>query len=225
MTRAVLRTAAALMLVFASGPTLQAQLASPEPGREIASVGIKLGMLSPRTTFTDASFGESSFEEGAAYGVSVATWPLLGRRVGIRGQMIRSHTDGENSTSELAPIAVNDPTVYLYTLELAVRQAVNVGALSGAPYLAAGWGGKHYTWAVSQHKTSRFAALTAAAGIDLRPAALGAFGLNAELRGYNSKFRAFGIDDGTWENGFYGGKVGGVENLDMLLTVGASLNF
>ena len=223
MRKPVLSIAAAL-LVAATGPA-RAQLAVPEPGREIASVAVKLGVLSPRTTFTDASFGESSFQEGMAAGVAVTTWPLLGRRVGMRAQLMRGRTDGENSTSELAPIAVNDPSVWLYTLELAVRQPVSAGALSGAPYLSAGWGGKQYTWAVSQHKTSRFMALTAAAGMDVRPASLGAFGVNAELRAYDSHFRAFGIDDGSWEPGFYGGKVGGVRSLDLMLAVGASLNF
>jgi hypothetical protein len=225
MMRPVLSMAAAVLLLAASASTLSAQLAVPEPGREIASVAVKLGVLSPRTTFNDASFGESSFEEGMAVGVAVSAWPLLGRRVGFRGQLMRSQTDGENSTSELAPIAVNDPNVYLYTLELAVRQAMSLGAVSGAPYLSAGWGGKQYSWAVSQHKTSRFATLTASTGVELRPRALGAFGVNAELRAYSSHFRAFGIDDGSWSPGFYGGEVGGVENLDVLLTVGASLNF
>jgi hypothetical protein len=224
MIRSVL-SAAAVLLVAASASTLHAQLAVPQPGREIATIALKLGVLSPRTTFSDASFGESRFKQGTAVGVSVAAWPLLGRRVGIRGQMVRSHTDGQNSTSELAPIAVNDPNVYLYTMELAVRQAMSVGPVRGAPYLAAGLGGKQYNWAVSQHSVSRFSTLTAATGVDLRPKRLGAFGINTELRAYSSHFRAFGIDNGSWSPGFYGGKVGGVENLDMLLTVGASLNF
>ena len=222
MTRAFLSAAA---LLLASASALHAQLAVPEPGREIASVAVKVGLLSPRTTFTDAAFGESGFREGMAVGVAVSAWPLLGRRVGIRGQLVRSHTDGENSTSELAPVAVNDPNVYLYTLELAVRQPLSVGGVSGAPYLSAGWGGKHYSWAVSQHKTSRFAALTAATGVELRPASLGAFGVGAELRAYGSRFRGFGIDDGNWSPGFYGGEVGGVRNVDVLGTVGVSLNF
>jgi hypothetical protein len=223
MIRPLLSLGAALLIAATAGAELHAQAAAP--GHDIASVGLKLGLLSPRTTFDDASFGESSFSEGLAYGVAVNTWPMLGRRVGIRGQLVRSETAGENSTSDFAPIAINDPTVYLYTLELAVRQPVELGSLTGVPYLAAGYGGKQYTWAVSQHKTSRFGAWTAAGGLELRPTALGAFGVSTELRAYGSEFRAFGIDDGTWEDGFYGGKVGGVDNLDLLLSTGISVHF
>src|SRR5690606_25211109 len=90
-----------------------------DAGYEIASATLKMGMLSPRTTFTDNSFGESSFSNGLAVGVTATAWPVFNRRVGLKAQIIRSETDGQNETSEFAPIAVNDPTVYLYTLELA----------------------------------------------------------------------------------------------------------
>jgi len=226
MNRVIVTAVAAVGIAASWATTLSAQLPSgPAPGNEIASVDVKLGMLSPQTTFTDESFGESSFDNGLAVGFSAAAWPLLDRRVGIKGQVVRSKTEGTNSISEFAPIAINDPTVYLYTLEVAIRHPMEMGSLSGFPYLSLGYGGKHYTWAVSQHREDKFIAWTGAAGYELRLTAMGAFGLTAELRGYQSNFRAFGIDDGTWEFGHYGGNVGGVKNVDLLFSTGVSLYF
>lgn len=219
--RAVLLLASALAVAMSTTDLAAQVLNNPRLGEELASVNFRLGLLAPQTTFTDESFGESSFDNGVALGFSVAAWPAFNNRVGLRGTLVRSQTDGRNSTSELAPIAINDPNVYFYTLEAAVRAPMG----AGFPYISAGYGGKHYTWAVSAHKVSRFAAMTAAAGYEMRPAALGPFGLNAELRGYRSNFRAFGIDDGTWEDGPYGGLAGGVKNLDLLFTTGFSLYF
>lgn len=222
-------TAAAIFAVTAlSAPAaLEAQFfgTGGDAGYEIASATLKLGMLSPRTTFTDDSFGESSFANGFAVGITATTWPAFSRQVGLKAQIVRSETDGQNEMSEFAPIAVNDPTVYLYTLELAARKPFWAGMTSVVPYLSAGVGGKHYTWAVSQHKSVRFNALTAAVGMEVRPPMFGAFGINTEVRGYRSDFRAFGIDDGTWSDGFYGGKVGAVDNYDLLISTGISLYF
>jgi hypothetical protein len=222
MMRAAVSAVVVFVLALASAAESSAQLpAGPRAGEELGSVAVRLGLLAPQTKFQDDSFGESSFDNGMALGVSVATWPILGNRIGLRGSMIRSQTDGRNSTSEFAPIAVNDPNVYLYTGEIAVRQPM----ANGYPYVAVGYGGKHYTWKVSSHKVSRFATWTAATGSDLRPASLGMLGVNVELRGYRSNFRAFGIDDGTFEDGPLGGKVGGVKNLDLLFTTGFSVYF
>jgi hypothetical protein len=221
MRAAVLGVVASL-LVTASVSELRAQiLNSPPVGQEIASVNLRVGLLAPQTTFNDPSFGESSFDSGFALGMTAAAWPILDRKVGLRGSLIRSRTDGQNATSEFAPIAINDPTVYMYTLEGAVRLPM----AAGFPYASVGYGGKHYTWTTSAHKVSRFAAWTAATGYELRPAALGPFGVVAELRGYQSNFRGFGIDDGSWEDGPYGGRVGGVKNVDLLFTTGFSLHF
>jgi hypothetical protein len=218
--------AAVLILSLTIAGSLNAQLSNAAgPGTEIGQATIKLGVLSPRTTFTDDSFGESSFGDGMAIGLQAAAWPMFGNRVGVRGELVRSETDGKNEQFEFAPIAVNDPTVYLFTLELAVRQPVTLANIVAVPFLSGGYGGKHYTWAISQHKSSRFGTWTAATGLDLRPTRLGSIGITTELRAYGSTFRGFGIDDGTWAPGFYGGDVGGVNNLDMLLSTGISLNF
>lgn len=209
--------AAALLLALSDATGLSAQA----PAGDAGSVTLGVGVLAPRTTFRDPSFGESGFENGLAVGVSAVTWPLLDRRLGLRATLVRSETDGRNETSELAPLAVNDPNVYLFTAEVAARYPT----AAGYPYLSAGYGVKHYTWAVSAHEASRFGAWTVAGGYVLRAAALGRFGVVAELRGYRSEFRAFGIDDGSWEPGPYGGEVGGVANLDLLLTTGLSVHF
>jgi hypothetical protein len=214
--------AAVLLLLLTEGDALAQQ---PRLGGERGTASIRLGLLAPMTTFDDPSFGESGFANGMAIGVSAAAWPLLGGHIGLRAQVTRSRTEGENTVSELAPLAMNDPTVYLYTAEVAARYPMNMGALSGFPYIAVGVGGKHYTWAISAHKVSRFSALTAAVGYEARPASLGPFGINAEFRAFRSGFRAFGIDDGTWEPGPYGGKVGTVDNLDLSFTTGLSVHF
>lgn len=223
MKAAVLITGGALLLGLGWVPAAEAQLfgGGPAHGNEIASFNFKLGLLAPQTSFDDPVGGTSSFDSGLAIGAGFSTWPMFNRRLGIRGGIVRSQTDGQNSTSDLAPIAVNDPNVYLYTLEAAFRMPMG----SGFPYVSAGYGGKHYTWAASAHKVSRFSAFTAAAGYEMRPHALGPFGLNLELRGYQSNFRAFGIDDGTFEDGPLGGNIGGVKNLDLLVTAGFGFYF
>src|SRR5690606_27506513 len=135
------------------------------------------------------------FDNGLAIGVTAAAWPSwpLDGKLGLRASLIRSEVDGQNETSEFAPMALNDPTVWTFTGEVAARLPMG----SGFPYLSFGVGVRHYTWAVSVHEVSQFFTWTGALGYELRPAALGPIGLSVELRGYRSDFRAFGIDDGT----------------------------
>ena len=168
MRAAVLIVGGALLLGLGWSSAAEAQLlgGGPQHGNEIASFNLKLGLLSPQTDFDDPVGGQSSFDNGMAIGVGVTTWPMFDRRLGLRGAIVRSRTDGQNSNSDLAPIAVNDPNVYLYTLEAAFRLPMG----SGFPYISAGYGGKHYTWASSAHKVSRFSALTAAASTSRRSA-------------------------------------------------------
>src|SRR5690606_14446008 len=179
--------------------------------------------------------GESRFERGGAFGVSATVWPILSRRIGIRAKVIRSETDGVNEMSEFAPLAVNDPTQWLFTGELIGRLPTRAAGLDLAPYLAGGAGMKQYNWAVAIHDEDRFFTWTVAGGIELRPALLRGLGLNLEMRSYGSEFHAFGIYDGTWEPGtiaregtnigFYGGVVGGVTNIDLLFSTGLSWSF
>jgi hypothetical protein len=222
MMRMAVMGALGLVLAIGFPSAASGQLpGGPRFGEEMASVNLKLGLLAPQTTFTDPSFGESSFSNGFAAGIGLGVWPILDHRIGLRANLIRGRTDGENSTSEFAPIAMNDPTVYLYTLEAAARLPMG----SGSPYVSVGYGGKLYSWKVTPHRLDRFGTWTAATGYEARPASLGPFGITAELRGYRGSFRAFGIDDGTWEPGPYGGRGGGVPNLDLLFTTGFALYF
>ena len=231
MKRAAALCAIALLVGGATSTAASAQLGAPlRIGEDWASLGIEAGLFSPLTTFTDDSYGESKFNSAMSLSASAAVWPMFSRQVGIRVKLTRSETDGENSTSELAPIAVNDPTQWIATTELVGRRPMQFGSMDAAPFLSFGAGLRQYNWAVSVHDESRFFTLTAATGIEIRPAALGPVGFTAELRGYRSKFRAFGIDDGTWETGtparegtnigFYGGVVGGVDNHDLVLSAG-----
>ena len=222
------RTASAVLaaiLLLASRAGLEAQIFdAPALGDDLGSVTFHFGMLAPRTTFEDDMFGKSSFDNGLAIGLTVTawpSWPFDDGNLGLRTSLIRSAVDGQNETSEFAPVAVNDPTTWTFTTELVGRLPMG----SGFPYASLGVGIRHYTWAVSVHEVSRFFAWTGALGYEFRPAALGPFGFSAELRGYRYDFRAFGIDDGTWEDGPYGGKVGGVPATDLLFTTGMSVYF
>ena len=216
----------AAFILFMSASAVQGQiLPSPAVGDDLGQVTLHLGMLAPMTTFDDPlENSESSFNNGFALGATATAWPgwPLQNRLGIRVSLIRSALDGQNSfNNDDAPMALNDPTTWTFTGEAIGR--IPMG--SGFPYASLGIGIRHYTWKVSVHEVSRFRTLTGSIGYEFRPIATGPFGFNAELRGYRSSFRAFGIDDGTWEDGAYGGEVGGVTNTDLLFVAGASVYF
>ena len=217
--KAVAFAAVALLVLLSSQASAQTL-----PGNDYGSLSVHVGLFSPQTTYTDRSYGESSFASGLATGASVSTWPTQGRW-GFRFQLVRSETDGQNAQYELAPIAVNDPTQWIVSSEFQYRIPMDFGSVAGFPYMSAGVGAKQYNWKVSVHQEDRFFLWTAGAGFDLRHRLLGPFALTAEARGYFSKFRAFGIDDGTWEEDFYGGKVGGVATRDLMFTTGFSMVF
>jgi hypothetical protein len=212
--------AAAFLAVLS--PTLGS--AQTLPGDDYGSLAVHFGLFSPTTTYTDQTYGESSFKSGMATGVSVTTWPTSGNW-GFRFELVRTETDGHNAQFEFAPIAVNDPTQWLISGEFALRRPMSFGSVSSSPYISGGVGAKQYNWKVSVHQEDRFFLLTAGAGLDFRHRLLGPFALTAEARGYFSKFAAFGIDDGTWEPGFYGGSVGGQSTRDLMFTTGFSLVF
>jgi len=235
MIRGIVSFAVAMLLVIHPGSELNGQLLrdAPLPGQDFGSARLHLGMLAPLTTFTDDMYGESSFESGFAVGASVLVWPFQGR-LGLGANLMRSSTEGTNSQYEFAPIALNDPVQWLFTGDVVVRHLMD--NFSGFPYVSAGVGLKQYNWAVSIHSEDRFFLWNLAAGLELRPSALGPFALSAEVRSYHSKFIGFGIDDGTWEPGtnanpawpgigFYGGVVGGQSNHDLLFTTAITMPF
>jgi hypothetical protein len=223
-------TAFALLAIIISPPQASAQLLrpAPVPGNDWGSARFNLGLFAPLSTFTDPTYGESSFKSGAAVGASVVTFPWQGR-LGFGAQLYRSRTDGHNDQYEFAPLAVNDPVQWIFTGDVVVRQPMDFGY----PYLAGGIGLKQYNWAASRHKEDRFFVWNAAAGLEYRAQVLGPFGLNAELRFYRSSFIGFGIDGGNWRTGpeaipgygFYGGVVDGQPNNDLLFTLGLSVPF
>ncbi|MQA91684.1 MAG: hypothetical protein GEU90_15925 [Gemmatimonas sp.] len=222
----------AVVLAMTSALDASAQLGpAPQLGDDWGSISVNLGLFAPMSTFEDDQFGKSSFENASALTISATAWPMFERRVGVRAQVVRSRTEGSNEMSEFAPIAANDPTQWLMTAELVGRLPM----ATGFPFVSAGVGMKQYNWARSLHDESRFFTITGAGGYELRPPMLAPLAFTAELRGYYSSFRAFGIDDGTWEPGpraiedtdvgFFGGIVGGVSNVDMLLTLGLGFYF
>jgi hypothetical protein len=213
-----MRAAVCIAILFtslASASHLAAQ------ANNVGSVALKVGLLAPQSSFEEET-GEGSWDNGLAIGVVGTAWPRwpLDRRLGIRGQIVRSSHDGKNTVSEFTPIAINDPTVWLATMELAARLPLGVGT----PFISGGVGGKHYTWKQSVHEVTRSFVITGAAGFEFQPASL-PVGIVAELRAYHSKFRAFGVNDHEWTNGPMGGEVGGVNNLDLMLTTGFSYSF
>jgi hypothetical protein len=210
---------AAVFLAMAAGASAQRL-----PGSDHGSVTVHLGLFSPLTTYTDASFGESSLQSGIATGGSVTSWPT-GGKWGFRAQIVRTTTEGQNAQYELAPLVVNDPEQWLVTAEAVVRKPMESGSVAWFPYVSAGVGGKQYNWAVAVHSEDRFFLWTLAAGFDVRHRVLGPFAFTGEARGYFSEFVGFGIDDGTWEPGFYGGKSGGVPTRDLMISTGFSLVF
>lgn len=213
----------AAVVLLAVSSTVRAS-AQTLPGSDYGSLTVHLGLFSPQTTYTDASFGESSFASALATGFSASTWPTQGRW-GIRVQLVRSKTDGQNAQFPFAPIAVNDPTQWILSGDFQYRFPMDFGSVAGFPYLSAGVGAKQYNWAVSVHQEARSFLWTAAGGFDLRHRFLGPLALTAEARAYFSKFKSFGIDDGTWEPGFYGGDVGGVATRDFMFSTGLSVVF
>jgi hypothetical protein len=229
MLRRIFSGAVAVVLL-ASATRLDAQIfPAPALGEDLGQVTLHMGLLSPMTTFDDPTTdtpgqpSKSSFSNGFAIGATVTAWPgwPLENKLGIRASLIRSALDGQNSFNDFAAFAVNDPTTWTFTTELVGRLPMG----SGFPYASLGIGIRHYTWKVSVHEVSRFKTFTGTVGYEFRPIATGPFGFNVELRGYRSDFRAFGIDDGTWEDGPYGGKVGTVPNNDLLFIAGASVYF
>lgn len=203
-----------------------------------ASLGVSFGAFSPQTTFTDPSFGESNFEGASAIGFSARAWPHSNFGIGI--DVTRSKTDGTNSTSDLAPIAVNDPSQWSFISELVGRTSFEVGGVAVDPSLSAGVGIRYYIWSLAIQDESMFLVLTGSLGAEIRPEALGPFGITAEVRGYRSKFEAFGINGGNWrpgtparpvdpavgtDIGFYGGVVDKVWSHDVLLRLGIAFNF
>jgi hypothetical protein len=231
--RATLATAVTLLLTGSSVVGVSAQ-----ESREWVTFGVDFGMFSPRTAFQEPAFGESSFESATALGFSVAAWPH--ERFGLRAKIVRSETNGTNETSEFAALAVQDPTQWSFTAEVTARQMLEMGATGLSPYVALGVGMRHYTWHAARHDESKFFTWTAAGGADIRPTALGPFGVAVEVRGYRSRFNAFGVNGGNWrpgtparpvdddlgtDIGFYGGEVDALWSHDLMFTVGVSYNY
>jgi hypothetical protein len=234
--RGVLVAATVVLLAASSARDANAQGALDR--EEWATFGVEFGRFAPRTTFQDATFGESSFRAASAIGFSAAAWPH--RRVGLRFKVARSQTDGTNESSEYAPIAVQDPTQWSFTGEITGRHGLEMGTLSVLPYIALGAGMRHYTWQAARHNESKFFTWTAAGGADIRPSALGPFGISVEVRGYRSVFNVFGINGGNWrpgtaarpvdddvgtDIGFYGGVVDSVWSHDFMFTIGLSYSY
>jgi len=213
--------AAAVLTALGNAGIASAQLFNgPRAGEEMATLHLKGGLIAPISTFDDADMGETSYASGPVYGASLTAWPALDRKLGVMVNILRGHTDGV-SDYEWAPIVVNSPTIWLITTELAGRLPVG----PGAPYVSLGAGMKQYTWVTASFQADRDFALTGSLGYDHRLPALGGLGFHTELRGYHTEYRAFGVNDGTFENAQMGGKIGGQQNVDLMFSTGLSVHF
>ncbi|MEX2570736.1 MAG: hypothetical protein WD737_05475 [Gemmatimonadota bacterium] len=235
MMKIAVKGALALFLTIGATSELRAQVAI---GDDWGSAGARIGYFAPISTFEDRQFGgENSFGNAFAIGATASVWPMFDHRVGFRAEIVRSATDGKNSQTEFAPIALNDPVQWLYSLELLARQPM--GTI--APYVGVGAGFKQYNWAVSLHDEDRSFLWSVAGGLEVRPG-VGPFGLTVDLRSYQSKFQGFGVNDGDWspggpdniarptpegmtDIGFFGGETGGLSNMDLMLSTSISYTF
>ncbi|MDR0788354.1 MAG: hypothetical protein LBG44_10905 [Gemmatimonadota bacterium] len=206
------------ILALAGAPDVSAQVSITE---ERGALFLKGGLIAPMTTFQDDDYGETSYANGAGYGVGAMVWPALGGKGGLIVNILRGKTDGKADDPN-APIVINSPTIYLVTAEAAFRLPMSMGY----PYLSLGYGMKQYTWVNVPKQNMRDGALTGSVGYELRMPSLGAWGVNFELRGYRTNYRAFGVHGEVKDiNGPMGGTIDGVPYTDLMFTTGVSLNF
>jgi hypothetical protein len=213
----------ALLLLLPVLALAGVQKASAQTGyaEERGAIYLKGGLISPMTTFQDEDFGETSYSNGAVYGLGGTLWPALGGKGGLIFNVLRGKTDGQ-ADDPMAPIVINSPTIYLATAEAAFRLPMS----AGYPYISLGYGMKQYTWVNVPKQNMRDGALTGSIGYELRTSSLGMWGVNFELRGYRTNYRAFGVNSGETDiNGAMGGTIDGVSYTDLMFTTGVSLNF
>ncbi len=217
MMRAAVCAGVALVLSGFSASGLEAQASA-------GSIGLDVGLFSPRSTFDDGNYDGNTFESAVGFGVTGAFWPRRSY-FGVRGRFLLTDVNGVNPNFADAPIAVNDPKIAVLSVELAVRYPIERASFTAAPYVAGGVGVKSYFWEL-RVQPDYVLAYTLAAGAEVRPSSLGSLGFSAEVRSVQSDFYFFGVQrsDGDLDAP-YGGGVTGESNLDLMFTVGVSWNW
>lgn len=208
----------AILVTLLTGTPLRAQFwQAGVPGEDVGSISLYGGLLQPNTTYEDGS----TFESGISGGVSVSYWPY--RYFGMKALVIRSRTEGREG-QEFSPLRFQNPTVWLYNLDLAVRYPIVGSSLALVPYLAGGVGGKTFRWDPSWPEQIGMSAPTksAAAGFEIRPTGRNrTLGIVVEARGYNYGYTGFNYQ---WGEGI-GRHIGDPqESTDLLFSVGLTFS-
>jgi len=197
MTKRMLGIALSALVLVAQPVSGQILWEAGQPGDDIGSVAVMFGVLAPSTSFSDDG---SSFEQGTALGLALNYWPF--ERLGLRTHVLRAKTPGDHG--DLAPcpptpcsaIGYQEPVVWDYALEAAVRLPMGGGGLNWFPYLSAGVAGKSYRWSVDVPRVGYTGGgFTAAGGVEVRTASMGPFGFIAEARTYQTKFQTLGKNE------------------------------
>ncbi len=230
--KSIIPFAIAMFLCMAlSGSRVSAQgWSAGAPGEDVGSLALLIGSMAPQSTLP----GGASFASGIAVGASVTVWPF--RYVGFRGNIARAKTKGQEGT-EFSSVAFEDPVVWLYSGDLALRFPLVGERFSVVPYIAGGYGGKHYNWTINRTAAgaggSTSFGLTLAGGTEFRLGS-GGLGLRVEVLRQKSEFKFFEFAGPTPDHEFYRDSfvihevVPGERTFptmsDLVLTVGITLN-
>lgn len=178
----------AVMLLGGSPQSASAQLWQVgRLGEDFASLSVHGGVVAPTTTLPDGS----SHANGAAVGVSGRLWPT--RYLGVGARFVHGETEGVEG-ERFSAAAAHDPTVWIYSAEIALRYPFVGNRISWFPYVSAGPGGKSYRWAIDRPRIGDSAfAWSAGGGIDLRPTNSGRFGFAVDVRNHRSRYMWHGL--------------------------------
>ncbi|MQA89480.1 MAG: outer membrane beta-barrel protein [Gemmatimonas sp.] len=196
MKRVFAGAAAALILAVQplSGQLWEAGL----PGDDIGSLAVNFGVLSPTTEFPDDG---SSFDQGTGFGMALTYWPS--DHFGLRTHVMRGETPGNHGNLAPCPptpcsaVGYQEPVVWHYSAEAAVRRPMGGAGFAWFPYASAGVTGKSYRWSIDRPRVGYTGGgWTAAGGIEARTGATGPLGFMAEVRTYQTRFQTLGKNQG-----------------------------
>lgn len=211
MMRVLLLAAFGYLLTMALPASLSGQLwQAGAPGEEIGAIRIHLGILQPLTDYSDGS----SLESGASVGIGGALWPV--RHFGLLADVFRSKNDATTGTS-FSALEGQDPTVWLYSLQAAVRYPFVADRFGVSPYIAAGPVAKSYRWELYTPQMgglfgrpygggrSTSFGWSYGGGLDIRLGRSGIVGVVADVRSIQSEFDWFGLRSDQSDLLFTGG--------------------
>ncbi len=210
MTRSLSAVAILLLIVAVQSDVAAQNVSGGARQPSVASLGIHLGMLTPTQSLPDGT----SFDSGFTGGLTGTLWPM--RNFGLRTSAMFGKSGGGPMFGETsnAQRGTENPTIGLYSLELAVRYPMSSGRLTWFPYAAGGIGGKQYLWSARSTGTEWDLgfAWVFSGGVDLRLANSPRLGFVLDVSNFRSKY--------IWHGHFWDEP--GVS--DMRLTAGFTLN-